>query len=216
MSGHWKVTPIPVAFAAGEFSSNEMQMVGNAVSTWNQFYAASMGLQPLDIGGGANGYNTSAAPHPANPCQPLISGSSFTGPIVIYKLGAWPASYSPSAIALTTTCPTPTSPYPSFYGAIMELNYQNFFVSGKKLPDLQSIVLHELGHVLGLNHSCEVTAAPGVPGCDDFGVSTAYALAVMAPTFSFDSSGLGEQKRDLTSNDEGRANCLYAAPASGP
>jgi hypothetical protein len=213
LTGKWNITPIPVAFSEqSNFSQQEMQLVAGAVSTWNSFFADSMGLQPLDIG--ANGYNVSSMPHPTNLCQPIVSGSSFTAPIVIYKLGTWPAGYNPKAIAITTTCPTQTADPKPFYGAVMELNYANFFVAGTKLPDLQTIALHELGHVLGLNHSCEGTASAGVPGCNDFGVSSSYAAAVMAPTFSFDSANLGEQKRALTSNDEGRANCLYD-PSTG-
>ena len=91
----------------------------------------------------------------------------------------------------------------------MELNYQNFFVTGKPVPDLQSIITHEMGHLLGLGHSCETDTETGVPNCNESGLPPAYQAALMFPTFTFDSNGNGQIKRDLQSNDEGRANCLY-------
>jgi hypothetical protein len=216
IQGHWTATPIPLAFSAGQFNPDEMAAVGAAVTTWNTFFAASLNLNPVTIT--TNGsYNVSSYPHSASPCtDPILLNNAFTGPVVIYKLGTWPSTYAPAAIALTTTCDNNTSPYKSFYAGFMELNYQNFFVNGTKLPDLQSIVLHEIGHVLGLGHSCENNSVQqGVPTCTGFGVSNAYAAAVMAPTFGFDANGIGEQRRVLTQNDEGRVNCLYTAQPAG-
>ena len=89
----------------------------------------------------------------------------------------------------------------------MEVKYQNFFISGKKLPDLQSIITHEMGHMIGVNHSCESTGKTGTPACNSSPAE--YFAAIMFPVFGFDASGLGESKRVLQDNDEGRANCLY-------
>jgi hypothetical protein len=93
--------------------------------------------------------------------------------------------------------------------AVIEINYQNFFVDGKKLPDLESIILHEFGHLMGLNHSCEAAAKTGVPSCNQSGLNPDYISASMYPVFAFSTDGTGEQKRDLGTNDESRANCLY-------
>ncbi|MDR3607906.1 MAG: hypothetical protein P4M08_11075 [Oligoflexia bacterium] len=93
--------------------------------------------------------------------------------------------------------------------AITEVNYQYFFTSGGYDPDLQTILLHELGHVLGLNHSCNDTTTPGFPTCTGSGANSDYQEAVMYPVFGFYSNGQGEQRRSLNDNDESRANCLY-------
>jgi hypothetical protein len=217
ISGKWNATPIPVAFHSGDFSPAEMAEMANSAGTWNGFYKASMGLLPIDFGAGTGGYYTSAATRPTSVCsQSILTGTTFSGPVVIYKMGSWPYPNIPNAIALTSFCPEPGTPPPGQYKpifmAIMEINYQNFFVAGQKRPDLQSIVLHELGHVLGLNHSCGPASTAGVPGCNES--PPEFVDAVMAPVFGFDASGAGEQKRTLTINDQGRANCLYKPSGS--
>lgn len=97
---------------------------------------------------------------------------------------------------------------PTFRMAMTEVNYQYFFTTNE-VPDLQTIMLHELGHVLGLGHSCDNTGLNGYPTCTGDGANVLYQQAVMYPVFGFDSSGNGQQRRSLTSNDEARANCLY-------
>ena len=81
------------------------------------------------------------------------------------------------------------------YMAIMEVNYQSFFVDGRKLPDLQSISLHEFSHLMGLDHSCERINKDGVPNCTNPEMNQDYYRAVMFPIFAFNTTGSGEQKR---------------------
>jgi hypothetical protein len=206
--GRWKVTPVPIAFKANTFSSDEITLITTAADTWNQFFADSMGFPPISYQDANGGVRTSSASKPSSPCsQTILAGDHFSGSLVIYKDGTWPHTDMPNAIALTTICRNgATTTLPSFFMGIMELNYQTFFVDGKKQPDMQSIILHELGHVVGLNHSCEANKT-GFPACGS--ADPAYVAAVMGPIFSFDDYGYGEVKRTLTDNDMGRANCLY-------
>jgi hypothetical protein len=184
-----------------------MTAIVNAAATWNSFYGASLGMQALDYGS-ASSPNTSNNPKPTSVCSAsIVKDGAFSGQVVIYKTTNWP--YSSEAIALTSFCPSPASPLPLMYQAIMEVNYKNFFISGKRQPDLQTIVLHEFGHLMGLSHSCESSAKTGIPNCNDASLNPDYFTALMYPSFGFDSAGTGEQKRNLRSNDQGRANCLY-------
>ena len=212
ISGAWKITPIPVAFHTSDFNTEEQSTIMNGADTWNKFFASSKGIPMLDYGTKTSP-KTSGAPKPSGNCTTgIIQGQQFSGAVVIYKQMSWPYSNIPDAIALTSYCPIPGTPYNSFFMAYIELNYQNFFVQGRKLPDTQTILTHEFGHLIGLNHSCENATKTGVPNCSDPNMPSAYISAIMFPVFGFDSAGYGEVKLNINQNDQGRANCLYTAP----
>lgn len=92
------------------------------------------------------------------------------------------------------------------------------------LPEqFNSIVLHELGHSLGLNHSCRQGGAqPDLASCDGLPPDHPYAQAVMYPVLKIGiisdggmappngstGSGSVETKENLRDNDKVRAECL--------
>lgn len=202
LSGHWAVRAVPITLHAGDWNNAEGAQISAAADTWNSFYSATTGSPLITMAG------ASSAPKPSALCsQSIVSGTQFKGSVVVYKDSVWPYPSLPNAIALTTFCPSPARPLNNFYMAIVEVNYQNFFVSGRKVPDLQTILTHEFGHLAGLNHSCESSGSAGVPACGS--ASADYTSAVMAPVFAFNKFGFGQVKQQLTENDQGRANCLY-------
>ncbi len=144
ISGRWKVVPIPIAVHAADFDEEELAALKSAADVWNSFYSQSLSLSVLDYG--TTSVQSSSAAKPTSLCNTgLIQGSRFLGDVVVYKQGRWPYS-NHSAIALTNFCVVPASPIPSIFMAIIEVNYEDFFVEGKKQPDLKSIFVHELGH----------------------------------------------------------------------
>jgi hypothetical protein len=198
--GHWSTHPIPIAVEATDFSASELATLKKAVQTWNDFYKESKGFElyvsiaQMSAGGTRISQGTV--------CQQTVIGpNGFTNKIMIYKTTSnW--AYGSSVMALTSTCPvvTANSTYRKFVSAVMEINFQNYFNAGQPVPDLQSIVTHELGHMLGLNHSCTGS------GCDK--APSDYVSAMMYPSLGFDGTA-GRLKRSLNSNDQERANCLY-------
>jgi len=210
LSGHWRTTAVPIALHAGAFSAEETRIITSAADTWNEFYAASLGMAAIDYGGDPINPRTSSSSKPSNLCgQGIVNGATFTGNVVIYKYGNWPYSNMQDVIALTPFCSVPAAPLPVIFNAVLELNYQNFFVAGRRIPDLKSIVIHEFGHLMGLNHSCESTNKTGFPNCTSSSIDPSYIAASLFPVFSFDGSGFGESRQALNENDQGRANCLY-------
>ncbi len=217
LNGKWTVAPIPLALhAASQFDSREISLIQAAVATWNQFGMASYGKPIFDLGNTSSPrFSTQMAGLSCS--NSIINSGAYTSPVVIYKSSPWSNGYPSNAIAITSRCPGSTNSntatggqIASYVNAQIELNYQEFFVAGKPLPDLQSILLHELGHLAGLNHSCEVNAAAGIPGCGTGGLPQDYKLASLFPNFTRDSSsGTYEQRRALNWNDQGRTNCLY-------
>lgn len=201
--GHWTSRPVPLAVEVNDFSASEISAIQAAIQSWNDFYQASKGFQ-LYLNGSSNlGFSSSGGARitSATACaQSVIGTNGFTNRLMIYKNRSW--SYGSSVMALTSLCPVTTanSNLRMFVGAVMEINFANYFVNGNPVPDLQSIVVHELGHMLGLDHSCTGNGCVNVP--DE------YKTAVMYPSLGFDGM-FGRIRRDLGANDQERANCLY-------
>ena len=145
-------------------------------------------------------------PPPAGCPESALIGDQFIAPIVIYKsTGGLP----PGVIALTTFCTQDAvgNALPAKVAGKMELNYGEYFTT-ELLPDIQSILTHELLHLMGLRHSCEPgSEASGIPSCE--GADFSYIEAMMYPTFDFPDGAHGEVKHNLMPNDQGRLNCIY-------
>lgn len=215
----WQTLPLPIAFHTGDFTSSELSQMVAAADTWNSFFAASMNGSYIDYGSDPNNPRLSTLSKPSSTTFPnetgIVSANGFSAPVVIYKDLSWPWSGDTAAIALTSFNRDMTvQPIGLFTNAYTEVNYQYFFGSGLPQPDLQSVILHEYGHLAGLGHSCENSAKTDVPLCTDSNINPLYVSAVMYPTFYFDPTTLlGQVKRTLQANDQGRANCLYQTTA---
>ena len=203
--GHWTTHPVPLAVEANDFSASEITALQAAIQTWNDFFSQSKGFQ-LYLSGSSSLATVSAGGTRITQStvsnQNVVGPNGFTNKIMIYKTrSGW--TYGSAIMALTSVVPiiVPSSTYKKYVSAVMEINYQNFFNSGQPVPDLQSIITHELGHMLGLGHSCDGA------GCTST-MPANYSAAIMYPSLGFNGTA-GVIKRDLNDNDQERANCLY-------
>ncbi|RYZ66145.1 MAG: hypothetical protein EOP09_13130, partial [Proteobacteria bacterium] len=156
LSGRWRSLPIPVAFREGQFTADEISQIIFAINTWNKFFMKVHGVQAFEAGTAENP-NLSTQNRSAALCSKTIIDSSgnWSGQVVIFKNTRWPFTTARSAIAFTSFC-TNKNQYQihEMGNAVIDLNYEDFFASGKPQPDLVTNLLHELGHVSGLDHSC--------------------------------------------------------------
>lgn len=223
LKGRWASGPIPVAVQSNAFSSSENAAISAAISTWNAFGKASFGRALFDAFEGGALRQSSIPRSTAMSCAGtgVVSGSTYTAPLTLYKATSWAyggsgsstsTGGSSSTIALTSTCPSNGSSAGAstvFNNGMIEINFQDYFSAGKPQPDLQSIVLHELGHLAGLDHTCEANARAGMPGCGS--APQEYRVASLFPSFASNGGNGGgyESRRSLNANDQGRMNCLY-------
>ncbi len=91
-------------------------------------------------------------------------------------------------------------------GASVLLNFDDFNAANMPRMDIESAFVHELGHVLGLLHSCNASGPHGIDSTTAPACSVApmeYREAVMAPF------NAGMISRTLMENDYARVSCLY-------
>lgn len=192
--------PVLLAIDQG-FSAEEVSDIVAAAEEWNRF-TVSRGAQPA--------FDThQVAPvslHPIVKTEDLrncdnvsrIAGSSNVIPIVrTNSLTRWGSlGLSADTAGITFRC------Y-SRRNASAQIIVMNMV--GMKRELFRSHALHELGHSLGLNHSCNSEGdTADYPSCSRFSESHPYSKAVMYPKLAT------EKRESLTQNDEMRLQCLYS------
>lgn len=138
---------------------------------------------------------------------------------VVFVAHGWP--HDPNAAGLTTLtyiASDRASEDGRIFDADVELNEEQFDFSTTGAPalhDLQNVLTHELGHVLGLDHTCDDGLITPTP-VDENGatIPACYPIAALPPKVTeatmFNFAYPGEtSKRDLSADDIAGVTAIY-------
>jgi hypothetical protein len=185
------------------FSMTERAAIDHALATWNSFGGASTARRPLFVAG-TDTISGDEMPSHKSDCD--FDGTDDRFRIVMENDDAhW------SALDLTDANPGVTIRCRAGKRLVRQTVFIN--VRNARVDQLESVVLHELGHSIGLDHSCAGGAGWGrYVGCSQLGSDHPYRMAVMFPTLriSADIMGASEVKDLLGTNDRARADCVYS------
>lgn len=224
--GQWATLPIPLVFDKDFYITDEGAAVGalrRAALTWNE-WASLRGLRAFDI----REEETQGRDIPEIlGCDVMSYAVDVTDVVGIWKI----ATHGFHRNQRDTCVPNPNtgelgrilyydeisgsgvqgqtewiSQNSRITGATVLLNFEGFNAPGRQRVDVESLMLHELGHVLGLLHSCN-GASDGsdrttAPACDN--APEVYRDAVMFPYLQ-----VAQERRSLRKNEYDRINCIY-------
>ncbi len=215
LQGAWSSLPIPIVFDKDFYVTDQgeaMPALRNAVNTWNN-WAGMRGMQAFSIRLDGSDSTAGMEIPEITECVQEAYSSSVTDMVGIWKIATsgFHRNRRPSCLTQQKILPDGiqgqtawVSRGRSIVGASVLLNFENYNAPGKQLVDVESLMLHELGHVLGLLHSCKSgdSDQTSSPYCD--AAASKYRDAVMYPGLA-----TAQERRSLRQNDYNRVNCLY-------
>jgi len=203
---------VRLAFKRGDFTQDEQKKITSAAAKWNLFFMSNYRLKVFDYGLDSSPYQIDF-PDSSSCSQSLVDSSgAMTSAVGIYKQKTRTSGAATSQVVATTgICAyrkLATNKLPYFFYSSISVNWIDFFSAGKPDMNLHYTVLHELGHLLGLGHSCKLGSTDATQSilCSALPEGHEYLSAVMYPTTT-DSTN-----EDLKKNDVSRASCVAGDP----
>jgi hypothetical protein len=194
--------PIPVHIDAA-FSADERAQARNAIHIWNQFGQELIHGDFFSVEDESEDFPDYVQSQDCGASQ--VSGDSNELLLVRATRRNQPGrervSSPENAVGITYRCTL---------GDDAERQLTVINVERVEASQVESVVLHELGHALGLDHSCMAGAGrPDFRSCFGLEMNHPYRLAVMYPSLNVNSSTGPEIKNTLTQNDMDRMACRY-------
>jgi hypothetical protein len=224
LEGSWSRIPVPVVFDNDFYLTDNGEIMPSmraAITSWNT-WAGLKGLSGFSITSDGSGLGAGREIPAVTDCAQATYTSQVTDVVGIWKISSSgnhdnvraackPTSTGAPGRILTTGVQGQTDWITlngRITGASILLNFDEFNSPGNQHVDVESLLLHELGHVLGLLHSCNGSTAGSIDGTSApncrAGISSQYLDAAMFPFLE-----VNLIRRKLGQNDYNRINCLY-------
>lgn len=224
LQGSWASIPVPVVFDNDFYLTDNGEILPalrSATNTWNG-WANLRGRSGFSITNDGTGTEAGREIPALSDCSQATYTSQVTDVVGIWKITASGTHQNIRSSCAVTSTGAPGRLLPigvqgqtdwitlggRITGSSILLNFEEFNAPGKVRVDVESLLLHELGHVLGLLHSCngstaDSTDGTSAPACNA-GLNSQYLDAVMFPFLE-----VNLIRRKLGQNDYNRINCLY-------
>ena len=219
LQGKWSTVPIPLVFDREFYATDGgkfMVSLRNAVTTWNT-WSNLKGFNLFVIQNDGSDVTAGRDIPALTDCSQASYSAAVTDAIGIWKIHSYGDGKNtrPSCGTSERLLVTGTQGQTDWIiqngriiGGSILLNFEEFNAPGKQVLDVESLLLHELGHIAGLLHSCNGSTADAIDSTSSPSCFTPaprqYIEAVMFP-FLQDQ----QIRRTLGQNDYNRINCLY-------
>jgi hypothetical protein len=218
LQGRWPSLPIPIVLDKDFYLTDEGEAINalkGAIESWN-VWSRLRGLTAFDLQNDGTGVTAGMDIPELTDCNQASYSSAVPDLVGIWKISThgFRRNARPSCLAQQKILPDGVQGQTDWIvqngriiGASILLNFEGFNAPGKRLIDVESLLLHELGHVLGLLHSCNGSSGDAIDGTSapPCGLApTQYIDAVMFPFLE-----VAQERRELRQNDYNRVNCLY-------
>ena len=140
-NSYWALSRFPISFVySTDFNSSEIAAVSTMVDAWEDALGDTYDF--MSVSGGTS--------------EKSASGLSalYDGEMGVYRATSWPSELPASALAVTQIYGTQSGANVVMDHADIIMNYENFTFTtdGSFGYDFQTVLLHEMGHFLGLSH----------------------------------------------------------------
>jgi hypothetical protein len=225
LQGAWGGLPVSLVFDNDFYMTDggeAMPSLRRAADTWNG-WAALRSYTGFSISNDTTGISAGRMMPDISSCEQAAYSSQITDVVGVWKIASSGAHKNQRESCALTSDGLPGRILPSgvqgqtdwitnggaIIGSSVLINFEEYNAPGKVQLDVESLLLHELGHVIGLLHSCNGSSGSSIdgtsaPSCFSGAASSFYLEAVMFPFLD-----ARQIRRNLTQNEYDRINCLY-------